>query len=107
MQATPAHVLADTALSLRHSRPLVPALDLLDQVLGTCKEDALDFPADLIAPPSQFGQLIAEAFDPDMTPAEWVAWAGEGSDAAVREALLRFWSAEVLPAFRARYGLAH
>jgi hypothetical protein len=85
----------------------MPALDLLDLVLGARSDSRLDFPADLVAPPSQLGQLIAEAFDPAMTPDEWVAWAGEGSEAAVRDALLLVWSAEVLPAFRARYGLAH
>jgi len=107
MHATPATALAEAAVSLRRARPQIAALDLLDQVLATPHDDTLDFAGDLVSPPSQFGQLIAEAFDPDMTPQEWTAWAGEGSDAAVREALLQLWSAEVLPAFRARYGLGH
>lgn len=107
MHATPATALAQAAINLRHARPQIAAIDLLDQVLATRQDTSIDFEADLVAPPSQFGQLIAEAFDPDMTPQEWTAWAGEGSDAAVREALLQFWSTQVLPAFWARYGLTH
>jgi hypothetical protein len=107
MQVVPAQAIAATAVNLRNSLPQVPALDLLDQVLGPWSDGVPDFPVELVAPPSEFGQLIAEAFDPAMTPDEWVAWAGEGSDAAVREALMQVWAAEVLPAFRARYRIAH
>jgi hypothetical protein len=106
MQVSEAHRIAKVATRFRSAHPNSAALEVLDLTFGKHKGVAGSFPADLVAPQSRFGQLIAEAFDPAMTPDEWSAWAGDEADCVLRDALLRDWSREVLPAFAARYGLS-
>jgi len=98
---------AFAAVELRRTRPDASALEILDLALHR-PVSAVSAPLDpaITHPASPFGQVIAAAFDADMTPEEWLAWAGEGSEQSICEALLRFWSDEVLPKFSSRYGLA-
>ncbi|GAB4119694.1 MAG: hypothetical protein Fur0014_20370 [Rubrivivax sp.] len=87
---------------LQRAMPGLQALDLLDAAMQRAPA-----PPDgtLLHPASPFGQVIAAAFDEAMTPDEWEAWAGEGSERSLQESLLRLWHDEVLPKFYARYGL--
>jgi hypothetical protein len=79
-------------------------MDVLDKVLSGI--GPLSLCAEVTHPATYLGQLVAEAFDAStMTPAEWMDWAGEGSEASLRDALLLAWNTEVMPKFRARFGL--
>lgn len=86
---------------LQRAMPGLQALELLDEAMH--RAPAPD--GALLHPASPFGQVIAAAFDEAMTPDEWEAWAGEGSERLLQESLLRLWHEEVLPKFYARYGL--
>ena len=89
---------------LQRAMPGLQAIELLDEAMHRSPRPPLD--SALLLPSSPFGQVIAAAFDDAMTPDEWEAWAGEGSERLLQDALLRLWHAEVLPKFRSRYGLS-
>ena len=91
------------AAALQRAMPGLPALDLLDRAMRQPSRSAFD--SDFLHPASPFGQVIAAAFDSAMTPEEWSAWAGEGAEHTIQDALLRVWNEEVLPKFWSRYGL--
>ena len=93
---------AFAAVQLHQTRPEAPALEVLDLALKGLAPAELD--DDIVHPASPFGQVIAAAFDTQMTPEEWAAWAGEGSERSISDALLRCWHEEVLPKFWSRYG---
>lgn len=95
--------IAAAAAALRKSHPKAPALDVLDLVVQG--HDGLSFPADLVHPRAPFGQLLAEAFDTAMTPADWHDWTGPLADPQARDALLAIWRTYVLPRFVSRYGV--
>ena len=101
MHESPLQRAAVAAIELQRARPDAPALEILDLALQGPVHTALD--AELMHPASPFGQVIAAAFDTAMTPADWLAWAGEGAEHSICDALLRAWSEEVLPKFRSRY----
>jgi hypothetical protein len=88
---------------LQRAMPGLQAIELLDEAMHRAPRLPLD--GALLHPASPFGQLIAAAFDDAMTPDEWEAWAGEGSERLLQESLLRLWHEEVLPKFYSRYGL--
>lgn len=93
------------AVEARRVQPTASALAVLEKVLGGI--GPLSLRPEVTHPATSFGQLVAEAFDaPTMTPAEWMDWAGEGSEATLRDALLLAWNAEVMPKFRAWLALA-
>ena len=95
---------AVAAIEMQRARPDAPALEILDLALRGPMRAVLDL--DLMHPASPFGQVIAAAFDTAMTPADWLAWAGEGAEHTICDALLRAWSEEVLPKFKSRYGMS-
>ena len=95
---------AFAAVELHLARPEAPALEVLDFALRGHVPAALG--EELTHPASPFGQVIAAAFDTQMTPEEWLAWAGEGAERSVCDALLRAWTEEVLPKFWSRYGVS-
>lgn len=97
---------AATAIEFRCTHPEAPAIAVLDECFGSPIHGPILFDRRLAHPASNFGGLIAAAFDPEMTPHEWVDWAGEGSDQALRDALMQVWTAEVLPRFERRYGIS-
>ena len=98
--------IVETAAALRRQHPEMQAIEVLDRVLGRAGMAPLD--ESMMVPGSDLGGLIAEAFDPVMTPSEWAAWAGEGSDVLIQDALLKVWREEILPRVDARYrGLVH
>jgi len=103
MHGSQPHDLASAALHLRRAHPEASALVVLDLAVQGAAPACLGH--EPIHPASPFGQVIAAAFDAAMTPAEWSAWAGEGAERTIAEALLRVWSDEVLPRFKSRYGL--
>jgi hypothetical protein len=106
LQTSTPHSIVETATALRRQHPEMQAIDVLDRVLG--KPGAAWLDESLMVPGSHLGGLIAEAFDPVMTPSEWAAWAGEGSDVLIQDALLKVWREEILPRVDARYrGLVH
>jgi hypothetical protein len=90
------------AVELHRALPSAPALDVLDRAMRRPVPQLID--QSLMHPASPFGQMIAAAFDTAMTPEEWSAWAGEGAEHTIQDALLRVWNDEVLPKFRSRYG---
>ena len=94
---------AATAMSVRQSRPRAPALEVLDLAFEGHAPSSFD-PV-LTHPGSRLGQVIAEAFDRAMTPAEWAAWTSAKADPALRDTMLRIWGVEVMPHLRARYKL--
>jgi len=93
---------ASAALHLRRAHPDASALLVLDLAAQVALPSLLGSVA--LHPTSPFGQVVAAAFDTAMTPAEWQAWAGEGAERTIADALLRIWCEEVIPRFEARYG---
>jgi len=92
------------AITVRASHPAAPALDVLDLVLRGRQLAPLNSAAEWLAPATPFGQIIAEAFDHAMTPAEWAAWTSDVADPSLRVALHGIWALYILPRFAARYG---
>lgn len=111
MPSRPASALAQAAVSLSHSHPHAPLLDVLDLVMEGHTDQPLDFAhssspnGSLAAPGTPFGQLLAVAFDEAMTPAEWKAFTDVEADARLREGCLEIWRVHVIPRFEARYGV--
>jgi hypothetical protein len=101
LQTSSTSSIVETAAALRRQHPEMQAIEVLDRVLGRPGLPRID--ASLMNPGSHLGGLIAEAFDPVMTPSEWAAWAGEGSDVLIHDALLKVWREEILPRVDARY----
>lgn len=91
------------AVELQRALPGMMALDVLDRAMRQPPAPVIE--SDFLHPASPFGQVIAAAFDTAMTPEEWSAWAGEGAEHTIQDALLRVWHEEVLPKFWSRYGL--
>lgn len=106
MMASYSQPVAAAAIELHDTHPQAPAMAVLDECFGSAIRRPMQFDRRLAHPASNFGRLIAEAFDTEMTPYEWAAWAGESSDLALREALMRVWVKEVLPRFEQRYGIS-
>lgn len=97
---------ARAAVALRKSHPHAPALEVLDVVMRQRAGCLADFGADQLDPGSPFGQIVAEAFDRAMTPAEWAVVTDSHADPVLVGALRSVWAREVLPRFAANYGLA-
>jgi hypothetical protein len=97
--------LARNASTLRRTHPHAPALDLLDLVIRGYAGSVSDF-ADASKPCSEFGQLIAEAFDKGMAPEDWRLVEHPNTPAPAVAALMGLWRDEVLVAFGARYALS-
>jgi hypothetical protein len=98
---TPEFALA--AVALRNSYPDVSVLEVLDHALRNYRPVTLAGSEPWALPGTPFGSVLAEAFDKCMTPDEWAAWGGEGTDIAVRDALHDVWLVEVVGPFLARY----
>lgn len=98
-----AETIATDAAALRRSHPHAPALDALDLVMQGA--DGLAIAAGLVHPRGPLGQLLAEAFDTAMTPADWHDWTGPQADPQARDALLAIWRTYVLPRFVSRYSV--
>lgn len=86
-----------SALTLRASHPLAPALDVLDVVF---KGRLLPL---MPLPPEPFALLVAEAFDQGMHCDDWASLMRPDGDPRVHAALLAIWRDEVWPLFVARY----
>jgi hypothetical protein len=106
-----ARQLAGAATALSASHPDAPAAEVLFAVFGEGRAgESLDFgggdtPTRSLAwPTTTFGQLIAAAFDRGMEPGDWALI--DRPEPEVREALLKVWTEDVLPAFASRYGFA-
>lgn len=99
------HEVAQAAAALRFSHGHAPALDILALVLHGRRGQVLHAGAPWLAPASQFGQLVAAAFDKGMTPQDWAAWTVPPADPAFQQALACVWRSSVLPAFAAYFGL--
>jgi hypothetical protein len=102
--------LVGAAGALRSSHPSASAAQLLDAVFGEgLVGESLDFgggddPTRSLAwPTTPFGQILAAAFDRGMEPGDWALI--DRPEPEVREALLKVWTEDVLPAFTGRYGL--
>jgi hypothetical protein len=101
----------DASVSLTRSHPSAPALDVLDLVMKGRQGQTLNFievgvrNCSLAAPSSDFGQLVARAFDTAMSPAEWAAFTAPTADPMLRDACLDVWRDEVFGRFCARYGV--
>jgi hypothetical protein len=93
-----------SALALRKSHAAAPLIEVFDIVMKGRAGQVLDFGVDA-EPASEFGQLIAEAFDESMTPNEWAAFTGPDADTKLRTGCLSIWRTYVLPRFAARYGV--
>lgn len=106
MISTLSQPLTAAAIEFREAHPQASALEALDCVLGQSSLVPLRIDSRLLHPASNFGRLLAEAFDNTMTPDEWAAWAGEGSDVLLRDALMQVWGDEVLPRFAERYRIS-
>jgi hypothetical protein len=91
-------------LALRASHSRAPARDVFDLVMQGRVGQVLVFGAEL-EPSAPVGQLLAEAFDECMSPAEWSAFTGPGAQPALRAGCLQIWQTYVLPRFEARYGV--
>lgn len=102
MHETFFQIAAVMAVELHRALPGASAIDVLDRAMRQPVPHVID--CSLTHPASPFGQVIAAAFDTAMTPEEWNAWAGEGAEHTIQDALLRVWDEEVLPKFRTRYG---
>jgi hypothetical protein len=104
--------LVTRAVALRGTHPQAPALDLLDVVFQGLQPGAVRFPAPALAddpltgPRSPFGALLAEAFDPLMSPAEWAGLTAPGVGPQQVAGMLQVWGTQVLPRFGARYSLS-
>jgi hypothetical protein len=96
--------LARAAVALRRSHPRAPALDVLDVVLRRHRGSLQDFGA-ATRPGSEFGLVLAAAFDPGMAPEDWRIVDHPNTAPEVSAALLAIWHETVLGAFAARYGL--
>jgi len=103
--------IVNDATGARPSYGDVPALEIFDRVMEGrhgCNPDFGD-PAlrweSWAAPGNGFGDLLAEAFDRGMTPAEWRILSdgreGPGFDAQLRE----IWELNVVRPFAARFRL--
>lgn len=95
---------ARAAVSLRRSHPQAPALEVLDVVMRQRTGSLQDF-GDAIRPGSDFGAIIAAAFDQGMAPTDWNLVNHPNSDPALVAALTQVWDTYVLPRFAAHYGL--
>ena len=109
MSSTPdpeAQRAADEALAVRRSHPQAPPIDVL--LLAFKRRQGLRFPAPtapdspLTGPRTEFGQLIAAAFDRGMTPEDWIGLTGPKADPQLVAALMQIWHTHVLPQFAAR-----
>jgi hypothetical protein len=99
---SPAVEIVAEALVLRNTRPDLPALDVLDQVMRSRYGRKVDF-GELATPPSPFSLLIADALD-CMPPSDWAGLWRCGHPNA-RPFLLKLWADEVWPKFVVRYSL--
>lgn len=107
MSAALADRIAEQVTALRRSHPRASARDVLDLVLaGEAAREVSALPAESLHPRAPLGQLIVEAFDGGMTPAEWYDWTGPNANPAMSAALLPIWRMYVLPRFTARYGIS-
>lgn len=93
----------NAAVALHRSHPHASALNVLDAVILHGVSRLADF-GDGLDPCSDFGQLLADAFDKGMSPDDWKLLQ-QPLAPAVRDALLSIWRATVLPQFAARYSL--
>jgi len=96
---------AAAASTLRRSHPKVKALAVLDVVVRGQTGARVDLSAAWLMPGSPFGQVLAAALDPGMTPEEWARWTRQPADPALQSATLVAWRETVLAAFVARYRL--
>ena len=96
---------AQAAVALARSHPQAPALDVLDVVMKGRHGATLDPSAAWVLPSSQFGGVLAAAFDCGMTPEEWAVWSVPPADPVLIAALLQLWPEKVLQPFAARYSL--
>jgi hypothetical protein len=110
-RANEARRIGGLAVALRRSHPHAPALDVLDLVFEGGGGVGCDFSCTasdgraLVHPRGAFGQLIAEAFDRGMTPAEWMQLTGPSAAPELVEALDRIWATYVVPRFGSRFGV--
>ena len=87
----------------RNSRPDLPAVAVLDQVMRGRYGRKIDF-GSLATPPPPFSLLVADALD-CMPPSDWEGLWRRNSHNKVRPFLLKLWADEVWPKFVVRYGL--
>ena len=95
-----------TALSLRRLNPELSACTVLDQALRDWQLDELplsDWSADASMPRSPFGHLLVEAFDAEMSVAEWTAYSAPGNDAELRTLIMQRWRDQVIAGLRIRH----
>lgn len=95
---------ASAAVALHRTHPQAPALEVLDVVMRQRVGSLRDFGESTRAG-SDFGGVLAAAFDRGMSPEEWRIVNHRNADPALIAALLSVWRDEVLPAFAARYSL--
>lgn len=92
------------AVALHRSHPQAPALDVLDLTMRQRAGSLRDL-GDAIRAGSDFGAILAEAFDRGMSPDEWRVVNHPDADPALVAALLPVWRDAVVPKFAARYSL--
>jgi hypothetical protein len=103
-------VIANT-LALRRSHPHAPAIDTLDLVVSGRGGQTLNFleidarHGSLADPASEFGQVVAEAFDRGMLHTDWIGLTSDLADPRIRSCLLDLWRDEVFSKFEMKYGV--
>lgn len=98
--------LSRTAAALISGADDSAALERLDTLLAaTAAGTEIDAAAPWLMPSSPLGQLLAQAFDRPMSPAQWAAWSQPPAEPALRFAILQAWRTEVLVPFARRFAL--
>jgi hypothetical protein len=95
---------ARAAVALHRSHPHRSVLDVLDAVMHR-RSGSLEHFGDAIHPDSEFGALLAKAFDLGPTPTDWSVVHSPTAGLELVAAMRRAWRSEVLPRFAARYSL--
>lgn len=98
------HDFAQLAANYRRLVPHVDALKVLDAVMQGRQVQLERIEPGVLAPCTQLGDLLAEAFDRGMTPDDWRLVTNPNTPAAARSALRTVWESQVLASFAARYG---
>jgi hypothetical protein len=83
-----ATALVDAMMMLSRSPSHARPLEVFDVVMQGRADQVLDF-AGRVDPGTAFGQLIAIAFDPCMTPHEWAAFTGPDADPSLRDGCMQ------------------
>lgn len=88
---SPAIDVVTQALLMRKVHLSLPAVEVLDRIMRGRHGKRIDF-SDLAMPPAPFALLVAEAFDGEMLPSDWVGlWQNNGHP-KLRPLLLELWA---------------